>query len=146
MNYDNLRCALDSHPDAGTSPPWNGATNEQLATWVNTPSINYRPTDAPSIDMWDVIINNDEYEQLSAGERDVIKTTLFGGGRQTVDVSDNSTPVSTMLIRVFGAGTQTRTDLLAAFTYQKAPWEEYDVGQEVNASHIEEARNHTCGG
>jgi len=139
INYPNLRCCIEQHPS------WPGATDATIAAWVNEPSISYRPDESPVREMWDVIIQLTDYEALTDGQRDLVRTTFFGGWNQFVDISDNNTPVSKMLIRLF-AGSPTLTALNTAFTSQKSPGNEHDVGGLVNADHVTEARTYpACG-
>ncbi len=137
ISYPNLRCAMEQYPS------WPGGTNQEIADWVNTPSINFRPDNAAVRDLWNVIIEEDDYDTLTDAQRDLVRTTLFGGGNSFVDISDNFTPEAVMLIRVF-TGTPTLTALNNAFTYQKTPGEHYNVGGVVNEGHIQEARTWTC--
>lgn len=135
VSYPNLRCAIEAYPQ------WPAGTDQEIAGWVNTPSISHRPTDADPRAIWNVIIQFDEYETLSDGERDVVKTTLFGGGNSAIDISTNSTPEAVMLLRVFPAGSNTRAALAAAFITTITPAQFYNVGlAQVGTGHVAEAR------
>ena len=96
ISYPNLRCCIEAHPN------WPDATDAEIAAWCSVPNANYsyRPDDANPRDIWDIIIQYNDYEQLTDGERDVIRTTLIGGGNNLVDISTNNTPFVKAIIRI----------------------------------------------
>lgn len=109
-----LRALVETHPD------WPTVTNEDLVIWLNDETIQYRPTNASSRGIWDVIISYDDFDVLGAADRELVTTTLFGGWNNEVDISTNLTPTSVMLIRVF-TGTPTLPALNNSFTHIQSP-------------------------
>lgn len=136
-DYAALRCVMETHPD------WPTVTDEDLVIWLNEDSISYRPTNAPSRDIWKVIIAQTDYDVLVDAERDLVRTTLFGGGNADVDVSTNTTAESVMLIRVFG-GTPTLSALNNAFTYLQSPCDSISWGADCHLGDVQNAQNAVC--
>lgn len=136
-DYVALKCVMETHPE------WLTVTDEDMVVWLNTDSISYRPTNAPSRDLWNVVIVQTDYDTLVEADRDLVKTTLFAGGNSEVDISLNTTPTSVMLIRVFG-GTPTLAALNNAFTYQQSPCESIAWGTDCHLGDVQNASNETC--
>lgn len=136
-DYVALRCVMETHPD------WPTVTDEDLVIWLNIDSISYRPTNAPSRDIWDVIILKTDYDTLADVDRDLVRTTLFGAGNQEVDISDNTTPTSVVLIRVF-TGTTTLPALNNAFTYQQSPCDSIGWGPDCHLGDVQNAQLVAC--
>lgn len=136
-DYAALRCVIETHPN------WPTVTDEELVVWANDPTISYRPVNAPSKDIWKVIIANTDFDVLDAASRDLVTQTLFSGDNNEVDISTNTTPESIMLIRVF-AGTATLPQLNNAFTYIWSPCASIGWGGECHLGDIQNARNAVC--
>lgn len=136
-DYSALRCVMETHPE------WPAVTEEDMVVWLNTDSISYRPTNAPSRDIWDVIVFGVDYDSLVDADRDLVRTTLFAGGNSEIDISVNTTPASTMFIRVF-TGTPTLAALNNAFTYQQSPCESISWGAECHQGDVQNALLSTC--
>jgi hypothetical protein len=119
--YDALVAAWNgaTQPPAGvTGTALTGLTTSQKISAVNgwTVAGPAQPMLVPTYRIYNAIVPA-EFQALTAGNQQLIRDIL---GMGTVDVG-TGTNVRAVLLQVFGAGTQTRTNLVAIAASYDAP-------------------------
>lgn len=142
LDYLALWNLIEEHPD------WTGVGSVEISvldTYADTTQTTF-PDNISSVETWRSIINNaSEYEELTDVRRDLIRTTVKGGGvteidvRSDIDGAGTDSPERKLLLQTFGGGSDTINDLVAKFQNTDALWQIYGVGQNPDPEDFQES-------
>lgn len=110
MNYTALKAELENDPNAyGYAPYWTTGTGWKLVEMLNTPraAIRIDRDIVPAHEVYEAIVPS-EWAALTADNKLLVQTMLGMG-----DINAKGTNTRLSFAAAFGAGTQTRANLVA---------------------------------
>lgn len=100
MDYAALKTLMETHPQ------WPTVDDAALTTWVNEETVSVDKDTVSSGAIFAAILNNrDEWQALSASDREFVKDILYIHSGEGVPTAAG-TPARTQLIAILGASTR----------------------------------------